>query len=109
LPPSPRRTASQIRPDLICDRHTGVIYTSAGPDVLAFLPAAAADRLRALRQKARDAHSLRPEFADRHEANTARGDAERRLQRLLAPRAQRGFDLRETTRKSLKRDDSLRS
>src|SRR3979490_1604757 len=22
LPPSPRRTASQIRPDLICDRHT---------------------------------------------------------------------------------------
>jgi hypothetical protein len=39
--------------------------------------------------------ALIPKFADRQEANTARGDAERRLQRLLAPRSENGFDLRE--------------
>ena len=30
MPPSPRRTASQIRPDLICDRHRYAIATTVG-------------------------------------------------------------------------------
>jgi hypothetical protein len=80
------------------ERHTGGIQTRVGPDVIGLLaPRAprAAERLRTLRQRSNDAHALIPKFADRHEANTARGDAERRLQRLLAPRSENGFDLRE--------------
>ena len=37
-------------------------------------------------------------FDKRHDANTARGDVERRLQRLLAPRSQGGFDQPEDSR-----------
>jgi len=55
----------------------------------------AKERLRQLRLKASYAHAVIPEFADRLAANTARGDAERRLQRLLAPRAENGFNMRE--------------
>jgi hypothetical protein len=75
---------------------SGTISTSAGFDVIGLLPARASERLRQLRQMARDAHSLLPEFADRLAANSARGDAERRLQRLLAPRAANGFNLDPT-------------
>jgi hypothetical protein len=78
------------------EQQSGGIFTNAGYDPIALLPPRAAELLRQLRQKARDAHSLIPEFADRHEANTARGDAERRLQRLLAPRSENKFNLSET-------------
>jgi hypothetical protein len=74
---------------------SGSIQTRAGFDVFEILPARAKELLRQLRLKACDANALLPEFSDRHSANTARGDAERRSQRLLAPSAQGGFDLRE--------------
>ncbi len=77
---------------------SGTIHTGTGSDVIAILPVRSRELLRQLRQKARDAHSLLPEFADRQEANTARGDAERRLQRLLAPRSEGGFNLPEGDR-----------
>jgi hypothetical protein len=73
---------------------SGTITIRAGYDV-ALLPAAAAERLRQLRQQANDLHAVIPEFAARQAANTARGDAERRLQRLLAHRSEGGFALRE--------------
>jgi hypothetical protein len=79
----------------------GTIQTSVGFDVIALLPAAAADKLRALRQKARDLHAVIPEFEDRHEAASARGDAERRLQRMLAPRSEGGFNLDPETDSSV--------
>lgn len=77
------------------ERQTGTIQTRAGPDVIGLLPERAAARLRQLRQKARDLNAVIPEFADRAEANALRGNAERRLQRMLAPRAENGFNLRE--------------
>jgi len=54
------------------------------------------DRLRALRLKSREAHAVIPGFNDRAEVNGERGDAERRLQQLLAPRSQNGFQLDPT-------------
>jgi hypothetical protein len=77
---------------------SGSIYTRAGYDAIEVLPERAAERLRQLRQSARDQHSLTVPFADRYEMNTTRGDVERRLQRLLAPRSQGGFSLREDDR-----------
>jgi hypothetical protein len=77
------------------EQSSGAIYTTAGPDPIALLTPRAAERLRQLRLKASDLHAVMPEFADRYEANTARGDAERRLQRLLAHRSEGGFALRE--------------
>jgi hypothetical protein len=74
---------------------SGSIQTRAGFDVIGLLPVHAGERLRQLRQKSRDAHSLLPEFADRLAANTAPGDAERWVQRLLAPRSENGFNMRE--------------
>ena len=64
-------------------------------DVLASAPAAA-DRLRTLRQDVADKRNLTVPFADRQDANTARGDAERQLQRLLAHRSDGGFGLSES-------------
>ena len=79
---------------------TGVIYTRAGFDVIELLQSApqAAERLCQLRQRTSDAHSLTVRFEKRQDANTARGDDERRLQRLLAPRSQGGFDQPEDSR-----------
>jgi hypothetical protein len=88
---------------------SGSIQTRAGFDVIGLLPVHAGERLRQLRQKSRDAHSLPPEFADRLAANTARGDAERWVQRLLAPDRRTGSICARTTRKSSNRDKSLRS
>ena len=78
---------------------TGVIYTR-GFDVIELLQSApqATERLRQLRQRTDDAHSLTVGFEKRHDANTARGDVERRLQRLLAPRSQGGFNEPEDSR-----------
>jgi hypothetical protein len=68
-------------------------------DVIETLPVGAADRLRALRQHVADKHAVIPPFADIHDANTARGDAERQLQRLLAHRAEGGFHLDPTDKR----------
>ncbi|MET4015889.1 hypothetical protein [Bradyrhizobium sp. S3.2.12] len=53
-------------------------------DVIEWLPPAAAERLRLLRQRAADAHRLIPEFETVREASMARIDAENRLKTLLA-------------------------
>ena len=76
--------------------------------MIEILPVWAKERLRQLRLKASDAHAVIPEFADRLAANTARGDAGRRLQRLLAPSAE-GSICARMIQKSSKRDKSLRS
>ncbi len=75
---------------------SGVFYTGAGVDLSELLPPRAAEKLRMLRQQAKDLHALRPDLLDRQEANTARGDKERWLQRLLAPRSENGFNLPES-------------
>ena len=77
--------------------------------MIEILPVWAKERLRQLRLKASDAHAVIPEFADRLAANTARGDAGRRLQRLLAPSAENGSICARMIQKSSKRDKSLRS
>jgi len=79
---------------------TGVIYTRTGFDVIELLNSApqAAERLRQLRQRTDDAHRLTVGFEKRRDANTARGDVERRLQRLRAPRSLGGFDQPEDSR-----------
>jgi len=75
---------------------SGSIQTRVGFDVIEILPERAHDRLRALRLKSREAHAVIPGFNDRAEVNGERGDAERRLQQLLAPRSQNGFQLDPT-------------
>jgi hypothetical protein len=64
-------------------------------DVIEVLPAAAADKLRALRQRSTDAHALIPMFADLQEANTERIKAEQRLKRLVDHPHDNGFGLKE--------------
>ena len=85
---------------------SGSIQTRAGFDVIGLLPVHAGERLRQLRQKSRDAHSLLPEFADRLAANTARGDGTKTARPPIGERVQYA---RGRTRKSSKRDKSLRS
>jgi hypothetical protein len=76
------------------------IAFDAGPpfDPLDGLPAGAADRLRALRQRASDAHSVIPKFEDVHELSTSRMKAEQRLKRLLDHQQDGGFHLDPTDR-----------
>jgi hypothetical protein len=62
-------------------------------DMAEVLPVGAAGRLRALRQRASDAHALIPQFSDLQEANTARLLAEQRLKRLVDPAHDGGFNL----------------
>jgi hypothetical protein len=64
-------------------------------DVIEALPPAAADKLRALRQRSTDAHALIPMFADLQEANTERIKAEQRLKRLVDHPHDDGFGLKE--------------
>jgi len=65
-------------------------------DLIEVLPVSAAGRLRALRQRASDAHALVPGFEEQSEANTARLLAEQRLKRLTDPAHSGGFALAET-------------
>ena len=51
-------------------------------DLIELLPPAAADKLRALRQRASDAHTLIPPFEDVRQASMARVDAANALKRL---------------------------
>jgi hypothetical protein len=63
-------------------------------DLIEVLPPGAAERLRALRQRFSDTNALTVPFATIQEASTAKITAEQRLQRLLAPRSEGGFQLR---------------
>ena len=64
-----------------------------GFDVVDALPAAAADKLRALRQRADDLHMLVPEFDQVNELSIERIKADRDLKRLLASAQDGGFRL----------------
>jgi hypothetical protein len=71
----------------------GVIYTQPACDVLGYLPAPAADRLRALRQRVSDKHALGIPFEQRHAVSTEKFECETRLKRLQAHRSSGGFAL----------------
>jgi hypothetical protein len=61
--------------------------------VIEILPSQAAERLRALRQRAKDAHAIVPEFESIREASAAKTNAASGLKRLLAPASEGGFRL----------------
>ena len=67
-------------------------------DPLEHLPPAAADRLRALRQRSADAHMLVPAFESIREASMARVAAENTLRRLTDHPQAGGFALKPDSR-----------
>lgn len=71
---------------------------NTGPsfDVIADLPSGAAAKLRALRQRSTDAHSLIPEFEQIREASEAKQSAGNALKRLTDHRSLGGFDLEDS-------------
>jgi hypothetical protein len=69
-----------------------------GFDTLSLLPPAAAERLRALRQRAADAHAVTVPFEDVRTASMARIDAENALRRLQAHASEGGFGLKPDAR-----------
>ena len=76
-----------------------VIHTDTMADVIGFLPKGAADRLRMLRQQVADLHLVVPLFEERQTANTARYEAEKRLERLQTHPQNGGFGLPDTDRR----------
>jgi hypothetical protein len=66
------------------------------PAATAALPPGVVERLETIRELADAAHRQMPLIDERQEVNGARGDAERRLARLLAHPHQAGFNLPET-------------
>jgi len=66
---------------------------SSSPDLIAWLPEAAAERLRALRQHFADLRSVVPPFEDRQAAANAKVAAENALKRLQAHPSAGGFGL----------------
>jgi hypothetical protein len=74
---------------------------NSGPyfDVIELLPAAAADKLRMLRQRSADAHALIPEFESIREASGAKIAAAQALQRLTDHPQDGGFNLPLTDRR----------
>ena len=69
------------------------IYTDTTPDLIAWLPENAADKLRVLRQHIEDLHAIVPPFEERKTANEARFMAEQRLKRLQDHPHDNGFGL----------------
>jgi hypothetical protein len=69
------------------------IHRDVLPDIIGFLPAAAAARLQALRDRCSDLHLLIPEFEERRTAGEARLAAEQRLKRLTDHPQHGGFGL----------------
>jgi hypothetical protein len=67
-----------------------------GFDVLDLLPSAAADKLRALRQRAEDLHKVVPEFERLQDASLERIKVERELKRLTDAASDGGFNLPAT-------------
>ena len=76
----------------------GGIHTQPAYDVIELLPPAAADKLRALRQRSNDAHAVVPQFEQIREASTARVEAEQALKRLTSHSHDGGFNLPEDNR-----------
>jgi hypothetical protein len=70
------------------------LYTDTTPDLVAWMPEGAADKLRALRQRIADLHELVPEFEERKVTNEARFEAEVRLRRLQDHPHDGGYDPR---------------
>ena len=64
-----------------------------GTDPAAYLPAAAADRFRTLKQHADDLHKLMPPLEERQEAHNAKMQTEQVLKRLQAHASTGGFEL----------------
>jgi hypothetical protein len=62
-------------------------------DAVAYLPAGAADKLRALRERSSERHAATIPFSEIQEASVARQQAETRLKRLLSPPIDDGFNL----------------
>ena len=62
-------------------------------DVADLLPPSAAERLRALRLRAKESHAIVPPYEDIREASAARTNAANALKRLLAPASEGGFKL----------------
>ena len=76
----------------------GGIHTQPAYDVIELLPPAAADKLRALRQRSNDAHAVVPQFEQIREASMARVEAEQALKRLTSHPHDGGFNLPEDNR-----------
>ena len=64
-----------------------------GFDPVDLLPERAADKLRALRQRAADLHMLVPQFEQVDQINTERIKCDRELKRLTAAASDNGFNL----------------
>jgi hypothetical protein len=70
-------------------------FDSAANDPTIWLPAHAADRLRALRQRSSDLNVVIPAFEERHAASNAKIKAEQRLKRITDHPHQGGFNLKD--------------
>ena len=71
----------------------GGIHTGPDFDLIELLPPAAADKVRALRQRSSDMHSLKVPFEEIREASAAKVDAENRLKQLQAHPQDHGHNL----------------
>ena len=89
LTPAPTTTITAQAP-----MSFGGLHSSPQFDVIELLPPGAADKLRALRQRSADLHSIIPAFEDIREANTARVEADGALKRLTNHPQDFGFDLK---------------
>ena len=69
------------------------LHRDVSSDIIEFLPAAAADKLQALRQHVSDLHGLIPDFQMRLDANMARSECANRLARLTGHPHDGGFGL----------------
>jgi hypothetical protein len=74
----------------------GPAPTAPGFDVADLLPPASAERLRALRLRAKEAFAIMVPFEDVRTASTAKTDAENHLRRLQAHPQNGGFNLPDT-------------
>jgi hypothetical protein len=81
--------------DTLAISGTNYAPSHIGNDPAAYLPPGAADRLRKLQQRADDLHALIPSFDDRHLANLAKAECQRRIDRLLEHGSRGGFGLAE--------------
>ena len=71
------------------------ILFKPAPVASAGLPKGVREKLKAILEHADALYRQVPLFEERHETNTARRDAQRRLERLLAHPHDGGFNLRE--------------
>jgi hypothetical protein len=86
LPPA---TLADAEPQL----QVGYAPSDIRTDAVAYLPVAAADKLRALRERSSERHAATIPFSEIQDASVTRQQAETRLKRLLAHPAENGFGL----------------